>query len=283
MKFISIIPIATVVVAPALADQCTSNQYDALAQCSKTVASDIYSFIANIANPASLATFCAGTWPQCSALKAVATSPDGNCQFVLGHSFFVDPIKSFKCPTAAPAGSKRISFCTANNLILSEYYSQLYVNKLQNNDNEHFTYNPTTQTISVASNNQCLEAVQGATPSLITAPCDNNKANQKWTLDNNRVANKGFNACLMTDPNLPGNKVTVGSCDYSTSLGSGQFFADCTTIFPYYVVITSSKGKRISEYNTGLYFNTPVNNTNELFIWDTTRGLIKSMTSGQCL
>ncbi|OQS03540.1 hypothetical protein THRCLA_04142 [Thraustotheca clavata] len=207
----------------------------------------------------------------------------GNCDIFLGHGFFVNIKKTFRCPAPPPAGSKSLFICTANNLILSEYYFQLYVNKLQNNDNEHFTYNPTTQTLSVASNTQCLEALPGATPTLITGPCDNNKATQKWTFANNRVINKGFDACLKTDPNLPGSQATVAACDYSNSLNPGQFFADCTSIVPNYVYITSTRGKRVSEYYSGLYFNTPSNNTNELFIWDTTHGMIKSMTSGGCL
>ncbi|OQR82980.1 hypothetical protein THRCLA_10998, partial [Thraustotheca clavata] len=164
-------------------------------------------------------------------------------------------------------------FCTANHLILSEYNGQLYTDVVRNNNNEKFVFNQTSQTIYVKSSGQCLEAVPNPTGGyngITTAPCDFVISWQKWKIDANRVSmlDQFFPTCLKTDPFQHSALVTLGPCDGGSPLISNQFFADCSSVNEKYVYIVSTRGKRVSEYYTGLYFNTPANNFNELFTWD---------------
>ncbi|OQR86945.1 hypothetical protein THRCLA_22946 [Thraustotheca clavata] len=55
------------------------------------------------------------------------------------------------------------------------------------------------------------------------------------------------------------------------------------TVTTNYVRIVSTRGKRISEYYSGLYFNDPANNFKELFHWDESTQMFKSASSQQCL
>ncbi|OQS03041.1 hypothetical protein THRCLA_04643, partial [Thraustotheca clavata] len=114
-----------------------------------------------------------------------------------------------------------------------------------------------------------------------TAPCDLQNYNQKWSFEKNRIRSGAF--CLKADPFERGSSVFIDSCDYGNPYISSEFFADCSSVTTNYVRIVSTRGKRVSEYYSGLNFNDPANNFNELFTWDASTQMFKSASSQQCL
>ncbi|OQR83318.1 hypothetical protein THRCLA_23164, partial [Thraustotheca clavata] len=134
------------------------------------------------------------------------------------------------------------------------------------------------------SNGQCLQAVPNPPPDVNngivkTAPCDLKNEYQTWVIDGNHV--RFGSSCLQIDPFKRGSLVAIAKCDYGNPTLSNQFFADCNSVSTNYVRIVSTRGKRISEYYTGLYFNDPANNFNELFTWDASTQMFKSASSQQ--
>ncbi|OQS01984.1 hypothetical protein THRCLA_05600 [Thraustotheca clavata] len=177
-----------------------------------------------------------------------------------------------------------LQICTANRLLLSEYYTQLVIDVIRNNNNEKFTYNETSHTLEIKSNGQCLDVGPNPPPesgynTATTSPCDFTSEKQKWIIENNRVINPYSKRCLSADQKQQGSVVKVEPCDNGLS---NQFFADCTTT-NYVRIISTTTGKRISEFYGGIYFNQPADNFNELFIWDTNTQLFKSASNQQCL
>ncbi|OQR89812.1 hypothetical protein THRCLA_09566, partial [Thraustotheca clavata] len=232
-------------------------------------------------------SICYGDWPECNDLQKLGLSPAGDCTINTwkGQWTNVKTIVS-PCQDPMPPRLAEKQFCTANKLILSEFYGQLYTDVIHNNDNEKFTYNQTAQTLTAKSNGQCLEVVPNPSPdysfgTVKTSPCDLKNQYQKWAVDGNRVRSSGY--CLKTDPFKRGSGVSAAPCDYGTPYISNEFFADCNSVTTNYVRIVSTRGKRISEYYSGLYFNDPANNFNELFTWDAGTQMFKSASSQQCL
>ncbi|OQR95444.1 hypothetical protein THRCLA_22139 [Thraustotheca clavata] len=117
------------------------------------------------------------------------------------------------------------------------------------------SYNQTSQNLIVKSNGQCLEAVPNQAPSfgfgiVETALCNLKSSMQQWTLDGDRVHTE---------------VVSVSPCDDHKPYISNHTFTDCNSVTTNYVRIVPTHGKRVSEYYSGLYFNNPANNFNELF------------------
>ncbi|OQR81365.1 hypothetical protein THRCLA_11798 [Thraustotheca clavata] len=267
---------------------CTGDVFTAYTRCAKFLVPG--SQVAPIYTLKSLEghlAMCYGDWPECTDIQRLGVTPAADCNvFVPRNSY--ENLKTIFRPCENPMPPRYVDkqLCTANHLILSEYNGQLYTDVVRNNDNEKLVYNTTYQTITVKSNGQCLQAVANhGYDGVATAPCDIKLPDQKWTLSNNRVqmAEKATNACLQTDPFQHSALVTLGPCDKGSPLISKQFFTDCSSVTEKYVYIVSTRGKRVSEYYTGLYFNTPANNFNELFTWDATTQMFKSASNQQCL
>ncbi|OQR86946.1 hypothetical protein THRCLA_10506 [Thraustotheca clavata] len=269
---------------------CNNDVLNAFAKCSKFVAPGGVSpqAVSIIGSTPGHLSICYGDWPECNDLQNIGLSAAGDCTINIWKGSWVN-VRTFisPCPNPMPPRVVDKQFCTATKQILSEFYTQLFTDVVHNNDNEKLSYNQTSQNIIAKSNGQCLEAVPNPAPSygfgtVKTSPCDLKNENQKWAIDGNRVRAAGY-YCLTTDPFRRGSVVSVAACDYGNPTLSNQFFADCTTVTTNYVRIVSTRGKRISEYYSGLYFNDPANNFNELFTWDASTQMFKSASSQQCL
>ncbi|EQC35517.1 hypothetical protein SDRG_07225 [Saprolegnia diclina VS20] len=98
---------------------------------------------------------------------------------------------------------------------LSEYDTGLYADKLRNNANENFAYDPVAQTLQVGSNGQCLDAFSTGDGKfgLHTYACDAKNSNQKWILQDKLVKHATFNnLCLDADPTDNSHKAQVWDC-----------------------------------------------------------------------
>ncbi|OQS02910.1 hypothetical protein THRCLA_21289, partial [Thraustotheca clavata] len=180
-----------------------------------------------------------------------------------------------------------IQLCTANNFILSEFYGKLYTDVVRNNQNERFEYNWTSKTIRAKSNGQCLQVVTDGKVSglgdVVTAPCDFSQDFQRWELQSGYVSSfHGIFQLRTQDALKQGSLVSVGFASSTVDM-LNHYFGYCSTFNNNYVRIVSTRGKRISEYYTGLYFNDPANNFNELFTWDANNKMFKSVSTDQCL
>ncbi|OQS01828.1 hypothetical protein THRCLA_05727 [Thraustotheca clavata] len=161
----------------------------------------------------------------------------------------------------AQVESSEIQICTSNQWTLSEYYTQLFIDTVHNNNNEKFTYNETSHTLQVKSNGQCVDVGSNPPPAAgyntaVTSP----------------------KRCLSADHKVKGSFVKVEPCNNGNPMLSNQFFADCTTT-RYIPIVSPTTGKRIS----GIYFDQPADNFNELFIVDYKAQMYKSASSQQCL
>ncbi|OQR93335.1 hypothetical protein THRCLA_22317, partial [Thraustotheca clavata] len=234
-------------------------------------------------------SICYGDWTACTDIQAITQTDTGYCYVPYGNTSIIMLKNVFRpCPNPLPPRVLDKQFCTANKLILSEFYGNLFTDAVRSNNNEKFQYNQTAQTIAVKSNNQCLEVYPNPEPnygfgSVKTAPCDFNKPSQKWVLDNGRLSNSNYKYCLETNPFKRGSPVTVVPCGNGNPLYSNKFFTECSSITRDFVRIVSSRGKRISEFFSGLYFDTPRDNFNELFWWNSTTQMFKSPMGGECL
>ncbi|OQS01829.1 hypothetical protein THRCLA_05729 [Thraustotheca clavata] len=268
---------------------CSSEVSSAFYRCTNFLnAHDPFQGVEFLKNPDTHLAICYGDLPACNDIQSLALTSAGACSisYIKGYLYIVPKDAITPCPDPLPPRVGEIQLCTANRLTLSEYYSQLYTDVVRNNINEKFSYNRTSKTLIAKSNGQCLQAVPNQPPltgygTLKTAPCDSAIQWQKWNLDNYRVSNPYSGACLKTDPSQRGSVVAVEQCDSGNPVLSKQFFSDCTTT--NYVRIVTTRGKRVSEYYTGLYFNTPTNNFNELFTWDANTQMFKSASNQQCL
>ncbi|OQR85899.1 hypothetical protein THRCLA_10614, partial [Thraustotheca clavata] len=268
---------------------CSQEVLDAYSKCAGYVAYGQVapSAVAAIGSPVGHLSICYGDWPECNDLQRLGLSPAGDCTINTWKGAYTN-VRTFitECPNPLPPRSPPTTFCTATKMVLSEFYSQLYTDVVRNNNNEKFVYNSASKTIVVNSNGQCLEGIPVPAPAygiggVKTAPCDPKNFNQKWYVDNNQIMIGSY--CLSTDPFKRGSAVSVEPCNYGKQYITNQFFADCTTVTTNYVRIVSTRGKRISEYYSGLYFNDPANNFNELFTWDAGTKMFKSASSQQCL
>ncbi|OQR84609.1 hypothetical protein THRCLA_10810, partial [Thraustotheca clavata] len=268
---------------------CSQEVLDAYSKCAGYVAYGQVapSAVAAIGSSTGHLSICYGDWPECNDLQLLGLSPAGDCTINTWKGQWTS-VRTFisECPNPLPPRPAPVNFCTATKMALSEFYSQLYTDVVRNNENEKFVYNNASRTIVVKSNGQCLEGIPNLAPAygiggVKTAPCDAKNFNQRWTVDRNQIAIGSY--CLSTDPFKRGSAVTVEGCNYEIQHSSNQFFADCNTVTTNYVRIVSTRGKRISEYYSGLYFNDPANNFNELFTWDAGTKMFKSASSQQCL
>ncbi|OQS02766.1 hypothetical protein THRCLA_04886 [Thraustotheca clavata] len=222
-------------------------------------------------------SICYGDYPQCKEIHDIAITEAGKCYIEVWRSMTANLNDEFRpCENPLPPRLVEKQFCTDNGLILSEFYGQLYADIVRNNVNEHFTYNQTGGVIIAKSNGQCLEGVPnfygGDATGIKTAPCDLNNIYQRWDVMNNEIVNPS-RAGLQAGS--PGSLIAV---KYPITK-----FRDCNGGLPIKVHIVSIRGKRISEYYSGLYFDEPRDNTNEVFLWDRNAKLFKSESSQQCL
>ncbi|KDO28782.1 hypothetical protein SPRG_22171, partial [Saprolegnia parasitica CBS 223.65] len=117
------------------------------------------------------------------------------------------------CDDSATVGL-RFQTCYTNSW-LSEYDTGLYADKVRNNVNEKFAYDPVAQTLQVGSNGQCLDAFSTGHGKfgLHTFPCDAKNANQKWVLQDKLVKHATHpNLCLDADPTDDRHKAQVWDC-----------------------------------------------------------------------
>ncbi|OQR80649.1 hypothetical protein ACHHYP_17374 [Achlya hypogyna] len=98
---------------------------------------------------------------------------------------------------------------------LSEYNTGLFVNYVQHNLNEQFTYNPTTQQLKVASNGQCLDAYLDGNNvyQLHTYPCDSNNVNQRWNLGSSKIQHAIHPNLCVTSTASADNSAGVAPCN----------------------------------------------------------------------
>ncbi|OQR95442.1 hypothetical protein THRCLA_07867, partial [Thraustotheca clavata] len=240
---------ALVAVKAQTSGTCNQDVLNAFNKCGSFVApGGMYSQAVGIigSTPGHL-SICYGDWPECNDLQKLGLSPAGDCTINTwkGQWTNVRTIIS-PCPDPLPPRLVEKQLCTANKLIVSEFYGQLYTDVVHNNDNEKFSYNQTSQNIIAKSNGQCLEAVPNKDYGLgavKTAPCDVKSVNQKWFFDGNRVRIDGY--CLKTDPFTHGSVVSMAVCDYGNPYISNEFFADCSSVTANYVRIVSTHGKRV--------------------------------------
>ncbi|EQC30917.1 hypothetical protein SDRG_11396 [Saprolegnia diclina VS20] len=189
--------------------------------------------------------------------------------------------------TAAP-----LQLCTVNRLVVSESKGALYTDVMRNNDSERFDYDPTTKLLKVKSTGQCVKAYMP-----VMVKCDPTDVLQQWELRNNRVYSPWGVQCLQADPATPGARVGIARCDWTTSLASGEFLTDCTSVASEYVTILTVNNRRLasvkpdperwpkalSTLSVFDYSRRITTFFNELFVWDKTNKMFKNAQDGQCL
>ncbi|OQS06895.1 hypothetical protein THRCLA_20268 [Thraustotheca clavata] len=185
-----------------------------------------------------------------------------------------------QAPTPTPAG-QTVSFCSISNRVISEYYQKLYQDSSKDNSNEKFAFDKATGTIRAQSNGECLDAFwDGSAYKLHTYKCDSTNENQRWSIDNNMISHLTHKVCVSSVTSS--NSITLASCNpndirqsWSTSCSSKNVKS--------YVQLRTKSGKYLSEWNTGIYADTPKSNKNELFELDTANQWIKAVSNGECL
>ncbi|OQS03462.1 hypothetical protein THRCLA_21161 [Thraustotheca clavata] len=261
--------LALVAPQPQVYNLCTGPMLVAYLSCSKQLV------------PPRSSSICYGDYPDCNEAQKLAITDAGNCyveewrgQIILLKSVFRP------CEDPLPPRIMEMKLCSLNGVILSEYYGQLYTDIVRNNDNEIVVYNHTGFTLMSKSSGRCLVIAPSFALGLLQQyNVDYTRQEQSRLIENNRVYGA---QCLWSD-NPFGHSVEVSTkkCDFTYDLN--QYFTDCANVPKNYVRIASTRGKRISEYYSNLYFDDPRDNFNELFPFDASTQMFKSASSHQCL
>ncbi|OQR95700.1 hypothetical protein THRCLA_07641 [Thraustotheca clavata] len=282
MKYLSL---ALIGIVKAQFSPCPSDIAQKFTQCYNSVPARPGYFPASthlIDSPFTHLAICYGDYPLCNEIQKIALTDAGKCTVNTWRAAFITVSTSFTpCENPLPPRLVDRQFCTSSGLILSEYYGKLYSDVVRNNLNEQFTVNQTNGWIIAKSNGQCLEGElsSGSFNGVKTAPCDPNNAYQRWELSYNEIKSPaGFP--IIIDTSNPGSVVVGG---YPSSSKFTSQIIDCNQLRPQRVRIVSSRGKRVSEYYSGLYFDDPRDNANEIFLWDPNTKMFKSESSKECL
>ncbi|OQS04557.1 hypothetical protein THRCLA_03219 [Thraustotheca clavata] len=208
------------------------------------------------------------------AFAAINAEPDTDCPTA----------KPTPCPTGMPVPADR-RFCSQNQHAISEYNGDLYSDVLRKNDNELFSYDPSTKLIKSKSGGKCLDvSIDGASKyQLHTWDCDASNKNQQWSYDEpgHTIRHLGHSGiCLSNDANSPGKKAFVEPCNNSFN----QYFGECASTSNVHVTFqTCSANKVLSEGWTGLWANTAQGTINEIFEYDASLQHIIAKSNHQCL
>ncbi|OQS04230.1 hypothetical protein THRCLA_20936 [Thraustotheca clavata] len=258
---------------------CVGPMLDAYESCSRVFSPTCTPFASTLITPYyGYLAICYGDYPTCNEAQKLAITDAGNCYIQEWRGQYVLPKNVFRpCEDPLPPRIMEKKFCTLNGMILSEYYGQLYTDIVRNNDNEIFLYNQTGLTLMSKSSGRCL--VVAPTVTITTEPCDYTQNKQKWLVQYNRVYTS---QCLVaSNPFGHGVEASTKKCDFTYDIN--QYFTDCANVPKNYVRIASTRGKRISEYYSNLYFDDPRDNFNELFSFDASTQMFNSASSQQCL